>query len=232
MSLTYPLLTGWFDAFASAPSHSADIGTGSNRYLVGLVGSTDGGLSVTGMRVDTNSMTALNALYTDGSGRDWRAFGYDVSGISGSKVIDASFSGSPITGGSYMVVLVIQGTNSLTIADVTACSNSNTDGGGGNDPSVTISAANGVTVIALAIDLTGAVPTGLSGDTLISSASGIADASYEVSAGGSTTVGLDYGAFIETVMIGFSVTETASGGKFLRGSPTLNSRVMNSALLG
>lgn len=208
MAITYPLLTGWSDSFASSSSRSKDLSTGSNRYLVVLTGNTDPATSVTGVTVAGNAMTALNALYSDPSSRDWRAFGYDVSGLSGGQTIAASYSGTPSTGAAWTVALVIKGGGSLTIANVLACLNSNTDGGGGSDPARVITTATGDAAICLAIDLSGATPAGLSGDTIITSDNGIADAAYEVASGSSTTVGLDYGAFIETVTIGFSVTES------------------------
>lgn len=216
MAITYPLLTGWFDSFASSSTRSKDLGTGSYRTLVVLTGNTDGATSVTGVTVDGNAMAAANALYTDGSGRDWRAFVYDVSSLTGSKNIVASYSGTPSTGGAYVAAMVIKGGSTLTVANFTTCLDSNTDGGGGSDPSRTVTTTSGDTAVILAIDITGATPGSLSGSTLITSDSGTADAAYKVASGSSTAVGMNYGAFVETVTTGFSITEAPS-------TPTLTS---------
>ena len=210
MAITYPLVTGWYESFTTAPARSKDVGTGSNRKAYAILGNGDPALTPSGMTVGSDTLSLVGSTLTDTGNVKWRLYAGDLT-VTGTQTCTPSWSGTPTpSSGSVTALLVVQGGGALTVDGLLALAEWTTGGGGGS-ASRTITTTTGDSAVLMIGG--GAVRSGAgtatSGTTLITSDSIYCDAGRITASGSSTSPSLDFGAFQSGTSIGFAVREAA-----------------------
>lgn len=216
MAITVVYAGGWDQSFAdenSSPGAAIDHGTGSNRWAIAVTGYQGGTHNTPDtFVVSTDTFTAQGSNYNDGADT-WRVFLKELA-VTGNQTPVLHFTGTYGGGGAaHCAYLILQGTGSLTIANVLAMLGQFA-GGGGGDLFRGISGSSGNTLYLLGhTSDTGA--TAYSGTLVTSSATGKVIVT-DTSAGSSNDVGITVGAFGTLYSTGFSVSE-AGGGPVITG---------------
>ena len=207
MAITYPLVTGWYESFTTAPARTKDVGTGSNRYAVAILGNGDVALTPSGITVGSDTLTLSGSTFTDTGGKKWRLY-IGALTVSGNQTVTPAWSGTPTPSGTSLTsLIVVRGDSALTVAGMLALAELTTGGGGGS-ASRTITTTSGDHAVLLSADGgSGGAGTATSGTTLITSDSVATSAGRITASGASTSPSLDFGAFQSGTSIGFAVRE-------------------------
>lgn len=209
MAITYPLVTGWYESFTTAPARTKDVGTGSNRKAYAIIGNGDPALTPSGMTVGSDTLSLVGSTFTDTGNVKWRLYAGDLT-VSGAQTCTPSWSGTPTpSSGSTTALLVVQGGGALTVDGILALAEWTTGGGGGS-ASRTVTTTVGDSAVVMFGGGAGrgvTAATATSGTTLIASDSIYCDAGRITASGSSTSPSLDFGAFQSGTSIGFAVRE-------------------------
>ena len=229
MAITFPLLTGWVEAFTTAPARSKDVGSGSNRKAYAILGNGDTALTPSGCTVGSDTLTLVGSTLTDSGGVKWRLYAVDLT-VSGTQTVTPTWSGTPTpSSGSFTSLMVIQGGAALTVDGVLALAEWTTGGGGGSASRTITTTSGDYAVLFCAKSSGGAAGTATSGTTLITSDNLSSDAGRITASGASTSPSLDFGAFYGGANFGFAVREAVAP---VLTSPTSSATGKNNANAG